>query len=562
MNSRLILAGLIAIASACHNPGPATSDSGGAARPVNAVPSGDAGSVATPGAGDGKDAGTVDLDAGTSGPPAADAGPVDAGGSGLALIPPFPGVQATLVVEGPVRELLVAPDGEHVLFVRAERYTNCRLPLGRGAPLWLVDAKGGTPSVVNTSATRYSFSPAGSRFALIASDCWQVGTLVSYGADGTAETAVSSTAAFAYSGETLYSQDVAHPGIVRFAPSDAAPAQLAPSLLSFDPLGKAAYSCDGSTQRCLYFPTATDPASAVALDASRAGNAEWTPDGAWMVLADIAVSRDGTRQQRVGGSCMMNERLTPDGRAVVFARLPSGPDCDGVLVIHPLDGSPETQTGPLPFRLGGPDYKWDWALSDDGMRLLVSYQSIPSRAQGVLVASTNGGPLEELLPESYLQYSIAPDGSLYALEGVWPSLSIVQRRPGVPPETVMSGTDCLPVAGPSGALLVLQEDWSRSDPFQLHLLTAGASWPGVALPGQVVCQGGYSLPFPFGFVGKTPVYVASRGYDSDLVAVSDSGESGVLAAGISMFRVVGSTVYVVRASDRSLWRIEVPQPSR
>jgi hypothetical protein len=501
----------------------------------------------------------VDGGTGAPQPPAADAGVVDGGsaGPGLPAIPPFPGVQATLVVEGPVREILVAPDGEHVLFTRDDRYTNCRLPLGRGAALWLADTKGGRATMVNTSATRHSFSAAGSRFALIAADCTHDGTLVSYRADGTEAMAVSSTAEFAYSGETLYSGDV------RLAPSDAAPVQLAPPLLSLDPLGKAAYSCDSSTQRCLFFPIATDPGSAVALDASRAGKAEWTPDGAWMVVADIAVSRDGTRQQRVGGACMKNERLTPDGRAVVFARSPSGPGCDGALVIHPLDGSPETQIGPLPARLDGPDYRWDWALSADETQLLVSYSSTSSYAQGVLVASASGGPFEDLLPESYSQYTIAPDGSLYALEGTWPAFSIVHRSAAGPPATVMTGTDCLPVAaGSSGTLLVLEQDWSRPGPFRLHLLSAGAAWPGVTLPGQVVCQGGWSEPFEFGFIGKTPVYVAKRGYESDLIAVSDSGVSGVLAAGISMFRVVGTTVHVVLARDRSLWRIEVPQASR
>jgi len=528
------------------------------------APSSDAGPVANQGPPDKIDSGTTDpetadagmADAGGTDSGTSDAGPVDGTAS---VIPPFPGAQATLIVEGPVTELLVAPDGEHVLFVKVQRYTNCRQPLGRSAPLWLADTRGGTPTMVGSATTRYSFSAAGSRFALIGGDCQPYGTLVSYRADGTGATAVRQAAGFAYSGETLYSEGV------RLALSDSAPVQLGPSLLSSDPLGEAAYSCDSASQRCLYFPVATDPGSAVPLAASRAGTAQWTPDGAWMVLADIAVSRDGREQQRVGGGCMKNERLTPDGKAVVYARLPLGPGCDGALVVHPLDASPEAQTGALPARLEGADYTWDWALSADGTQLLVSYGSIDSYTNGVLVASAKGGPFKDLLPEFHVQYAIAPDGSVYALEGAWPGFSLVHRSPGLPPETVMSGTDCLPVAARSGSgsLLVLEEDSSRVAPRRLHLLADGAAWPGVVLPGPVACNShGYDMPFEFGFAGKTPVYLTRHGYDTDLVAVSDRGVSGVLAAGIRMFRVVGSTVYVVRAGDRGLWRIEVPQPTR
>src|SRR6267143_1591393 len=93
------------------------------------APSSDAGPVANQGPPDKIDSGTTDpetadagmADAGGTDSGTSDAGPVDGTAS---VIPPFPGAQATLIVEGPVTELLVAPDGEHVLFVKVQRYTN------------------------------------------------------------------------------------------------------------------------------------------------------------------------------------------------------------------------------------------------------------------------------------------------------------------------------------------------------------------------------------------------------------------------------------------------------
>jgi len=250
--------------------------------------------------------------------------------------------------------------------------------------------------------------------------------------------------------------------------------------------------------------------------------------------------------------------------------------CDGAVVIYPLDGSPVTRLGPLPP--GG--YDWSLRFIAGGTQVLAVETTITGEA--LFIARTSGGAFAELRGRAdtpgLAGYEAQADGSVLRFDlsaaqvpanaqGSWPLLRL---RPGEPAETLFPSATSLPAHEAEGAhAMLVQEGWLPPYKGALHLIVPEAPWPGAILPGFVGIGAAPWHPdaqFNFGFVGRAAAYVTKLTYlvpDGiwDLsVATEDGSVIAPLVSGLAKFPAVDHSLYFVKAEDRSLWRLDVPQP--
>ena len=528
-------------------------------------------------------------------PPVSDAGPTSPEN-------PFREMAPIKLAEGPVTGFDVAPDRRHVLFSGVLHwYDICRSRYNGYGALSVGTTSGDIPVDLTVNAVKSSFSSTGGHLAFISAGngeywnaCSGSGTLSVARGDGTHLVQVADFVVdFVFGGDTLYfyAGGVSLMSFFRFRESDPAPVLLsqAPSpawtrqsqsfpgySMAPSPGGDAVAYCEPAADyvqpRCFLLPAGADAAAAIPIEG--AAQLAWTPDGEWLLAGRIALSRDGKLRRDFGETCAMPSP-SPDGNAVMFG---TGKQyaCDGPVVVYPLDGSPVTRLGPLPP--GG--YDWSLRFIAGGTQVLAVETTTTGEA--LFSAPTSGGAFAELRGRAdtpgLAGYEAQADGSVLRFDlsaaqvpenaqGSWPLLRL---RPGQPAETLFPSATSLPAHEGEGAhAMLVQEGWLPPYNGALHLVVPGAPWPGAILPGFV----GIGAPSPyreaqfnFGFVGRAAVYVTKLTYlvpDGvwDLaVSTEDGSLIAPLASGLAKFRAIDHSLYFVKAEDRSLWRLDVPQP--
>jgi hypothetical protein len=531
-------------------------------------------------------------------PPARDAGPTPPEN-------PFRHLAPIKLAEGPVTSFDVAPDTRNVLFSSVLHwYDVCHSRYNGYAALSVGTTSGGNPVHLTVNAVKSSFSSTGAHLAFISAGggeywnaCSGSGTLRFARGDGTHLVQVADFVAdFVFGGETLYfyGVDVTLMSFFRFRESDSAPVLLSQATypgwtrqsqsipgysMVPSPGGDAIAYCEPAADyvqpRCFLLPAGADPTAAILIEgAGPWPQFAWTPDGEWLVAGRIALSRDGKTKRDFGETCT-TPSASPDGKAVMFG---TGKQyaCDGIVVIYPLDGSPVKRLGPLPR--GG----YDWSLRFIAGGTQVLGVETTAAGEALFTARTSGGAFAELRGRAdtpgLAGFEAQPDGSVLRFDlsapqlpenaqGSWPLLRL---RPDEPAQTLFPSATSLPAHEAEGAhAMLVQEGWLPPYDGALHLMLPGAPWPGAILPGFV----GIGAPswyrgaqFNFGFIGRAAVYVTKLTYlvpDGvwDLsVATEDGSVIAPLASGLAKFGAIDHSLYFVKAEDRSLWRLDVPQP--